>query len=148
MNLALGCDLVVATARARFSQIFVKRGLSVDFGGSWLLPRLVGLHRAKELAFLGEIISGAQAKEFGLIHRLVPPEALDAAVDELVTALRNGPPVALAGTKALLNNAFDVTLQQALDDEARVQAVNLGLHDAQEAAQAFRDKRQPVFDGR
>ena len=148
MNLALGCDLVVATERARFSQIFVKRGLSVDFGGSWLLPRLVGLHRAKELAFLGEIFSGAQAKEFGLVHRLVAPAALDAAVDELVTALRNGPPVALAGTKALLNNAFDVTLQQALDDEARVQAVNLGLHDAREAAQAFRDKRAPVFEGR
>ena len=70
------------------------------------------------------------------------------SVDELVAALRNGPPVALAVTKALLNNAFDVTLQQALDDEARVQAVNLGLHDAQEAAQAFRDKRLPVFDGR
>ena len=83
-----------------------------------------------------------------MVHRLVVPAALDAAVDELVTALRNGPPVALADTKALLNNAFDVTLEQALDDEARVQAVNLGLHDAQEAAQAFRDKRAPIFDGR
>jgi len=66
----------------------------------------------------------------------------------LVAALRAGPPVALAATKALLNNAFDVTLQQALDDEGRVQAHNLGLQDAQEAAQAFRDRRPPVFEGR
>ena len=148
MNLALGCDLVVATDRARFSQIFVTRGLSVDFGGSWILPRLVGLHRAKELALLGEILSGNQALAYGLVHRLVPPESLDATVAELVAALLNGPPVALAGTKALLNNAFDVTLQQALDDEGRVQAANLVLHDAQEAAQAFREKRPPVFEGR
>jgi 2-(1,2-epoxy-1,2-dihydrophenyl)acetyl-CoA isomerase len=69
-------------------------------------------------------------------------------VAELVGALRNGPPQAIAGTKALLNNSFDVTLQQALDDEARVQAHNLGLNDAREAAQAFRDKRPPVFEGR
>jgi len=148
MNLALGCDLVVATDRARFSQIFVRRGLSLDFGGSWLLPRLVGLHRAKEMALLGEILSGAQAREYGLVHRLVAPAELDATVAELVAALRAGPPVALAATTALLNNAFDVTLQQALDDEGRVQAHNLGLQDAQEAAQAFRDRRPPVFEGR
>ncbi len=148
MNLALGCDLVVATDRARFSQIFVKRGLSLDFGGSWILPRLVGLHRAKQLALLGEMISGAQARDYGLVHRLVAPEELDGAVGDVVATLLAGPPVALAGTKALLNNAFDVTLQQALDDEARVQAANLVLEDAQEAALAFLEKREPVFRGR
>lgn len=147
MNLALGCDLVVATDRARFSEIFVKRGLSLDFGGSWILPRLVGLHRAKQLALLGDIISGAQARDYGLVHRLVAPEQLDDAVAELVAVLADGPPVALAGTKALLNNAFDVTLQQALDDESRVQAANLVLEDAQEAALAFLEKRAPVFRG-
>lgn len=148
MNLALGCDLVVATDRSRFSQIFVKRGLSVDFGGSWLLPRLVGLHRAKELALLGAIISGKRAFEFGLVHRLVSADQLDDTVEELVAVLRTGPPLALTGTKELLNNSFDVTLPQALDDEARVQALNLASRDAQEAAQAFLDKRTPVFEGR
>lgn len=148
MNLALACDLVVATDRSRFSQIFVRRGLSLDFGGSWVLPRLVGLHRAKELALLGTMLSGEQARDYGLVHRVVAPEQLDAVVGELVAALRDGPPQALVGTKQLLNRAFDVTLQQALEDEARVQVHNLGLHDAQEAAQAFRDKREPVFEGR
>lgn len=148
MNLALACDLVVATDRSRFSEIFVRRGLSLDFGGSWVLPRLVGLHRAKELALLGTMLSGQQAHDYGLVHRLVAPEQLDAVVAEVVGALRDGPPQALAGTKQLLNRAFDVTLHQALEDEARVQAHNLGLHDAQEAAQAFRDKRAPRFEGR
>lgn len=148
MNLALGCDFVVATDRARFSQIFVKRGLSLDFGGSWILPRLVGLHRAKQLGLLGEIISGSLARDYGLVHRLVSPEQLDDAVAELVDVLRTGPPIAMAGIKAQLNNAFDVTLQQALDDEARIQAANLVLEDAQEAALAFLEKRAPVFRGR
>lgn len=148
MNMALACDLVVATDRARFSEIFVKRGLSLDFGGSWLLPRLVGLHRAKELALLGEIVDARRAEQLGLVHRLVAPEELDAAVAELVASLRAAPPVALASTKTMLNNAFDVTLSQALDDEARAQAVNLGMQDAKEAVEAFLAKRPPVFQGR
>jgi enoyl-CoA hydratase/carnithine racemase len=147
-NLALVCDFVVATERSRFSEIFVKRGLSLDFGGSWLLPRLIGLSKAKELALLGDILSAAQAKEVGLVHRLVPVEGLDDAVNTIVQQLRNGPPVAIAGSKGLLNNAFNVTLQQALDDEARVQAHNLSLNDAKEAAMAFMEKRTPVFQGR
>jgi len=147
-NLALVCDFVVATERARFSEIFVKRGLSLDFGGSWLLPRLIGLSKAKELALLGEIISGAQAKELGLVHRVVPVEGLDDAVDAIVAQLRDGPPLAIAGSKSLLNDAFNVTLEQALDNEARVQAHNLSLNDAQEAAIAFLEKRTPVFEGR
>jgi enoyl-CoA hydratase/carnithine racemase len=148
MNLALACDLVVASDRARFSQIFVKRGLSLDFGGSWVLPRLIGLHRAKELALLGTIIDGRRADELGLVHRLVAPEQLDETVAALVAELRAAPPVALLQTRMLLNNAFDVTLAQALDDEARSQSVNLVMHDAQEAFEAFLAKRPPVFEGR
>ena len=71
-NLALGCDLVVASDRARFSEIFSKRGLSVDFGGSWILPRLIGLHRAKELVFLADIIDATEADRIGLVNRVVP----------------------------------------------------------------------------
>ena len=80
MSMALGCDLVVASDTARFSQIFSKRGLSVDFGASWLLPRLIGLHRAKELAFFADIIDADQAAEFGLVNRVVPADQLDAFV--------------------------------------------------------------------
>src|SRR5205807_8629846 len=76
-NLALGCDLIVASEDARFSQIFSKRGLSLDCGGSWLLPRFIGLHRAKELAFFGDIISAKEALEFGLVNRVMPTADLD-----------------------------------------------------------------------
>ena len=148
MNMALACDLVVATERSRFSQIFVKRGLSLDFGGSWVLPRLVGLHRAKELALLGEIVDGARAQQLGLVHRLVAPEDLDDTVAALVADLRAAPPVALLQTRMMLNASFDVTLQQALDDEARAQSVNLVMRDAREAFEAFLAKRPPVFEGR
>ncbi|MDK3258958.1 enoyl-CoA hydratase/isomerase family protein [Blastococcus capsensis] len=148
MSLALACDLVIATTRSRFSQIFVKRGLSPDFGSSWFLPRLIGLRRAKELALLGEIVDAQSAEALGLLHRLVDPAELDEATAALVARLRAGPPVALGATKALLNNAFDVTLQQALDDEAEAQVINLGTRDGQEARTAFLEKRPAAFEGR
>ena len=80
LNLALGCDLTVASDQARFSQIFAKRGLSTDFGGAWLLPRLIGLHRAKELAFFGDVVPAAEAERLGLVNRVVPDAELDATV--------------------------------------------------------------------
>ena len=101
-NLALGCDLVVAGETARFSEIFAKRGLSVDFGGSWVLPRRVGLHRAKELAFFADIIEANEAERIGLVNRVVPDGELDAFVDDWATRLAAGPPIALALTKRLL----------------------------------------------
>lgn len=148
MNLALACDFVIASARARFSEIFIKRGLSVDFGGSWLLPRLVGLHKAKELVLLGDILSAQQARELGVVGRVVPPSELDAAVAELVAKLAAGPPMAAWLSKQMLNDSFDMTLQQALDAESRNQSVNFGLEDAREARDAFLEKRPPVFRGR
>lgn len=147
LNLALAADLLVATTRSRFSEIFVKRGLSVDFGGSWLLPRLVGLHRAKQLVLLGDILDAATAQEIGLVHRVVEPEQLDAAVDELVARLAAGPPMALRLSKQLLNDAFESSLEKALDEEGRAQAVNLAMDDAAEAAAAFLERRTPVFRG-
>ena len=84
---------------ARFSQIFAKRGLSVDFGASWLLPRLIGLHRAKELAFFADILSAAEAAAFGLVNRVVPDDELDAFVDDWARRLAEGPTLALSLTK-------------------------------------------------
>jgi 2-(1,2-epoxy-1,2-dihydrophenyl)acetyl-CoA isomerase len=146
-NLALGCDLVVASDEARFSEIFARRGLTIDFGGSWLLPRRVGLHRAKELALLAEIISAKEAEAMGLVNRVVPVGELDAFVDDWATKLAAGPPIALAQTKRLLNNAFAVTLEQALEDEGAAQTVNFGTKDTLEAMSAFVEKRQPNFKG-
>ncbi|TDC43898.1 enoyl-CoA hydratase [Actinomadura sp. KC345] len=147
MNLALMCDFVVASTRARFSEIFVQRAMSVDFGGSWILPRLVGLHRAKELVLLGDIIDAGTAREIGLVHRVADEPELDAAVAELAARLAAGPRLAMAGSKALLNACFDRTLEQALDDEGRTQAISLSSPDADEAIEAFRQKRPPVYGG-
>jgi 2-(1,2-epoxy-1,2-dihydrophenyl)acetyl-CoA isomerase len=148
LNLALVCDLVVAAEGSRFSEIFAKRGLSLDFGGSWILPRLIGMHRAKELALLAPIIGAAEAAEIGLVNRVLPDADLDAFVDGWVAELVAGPPIALAMTKRMLNNSFNVTLEAALDDEGVSQTVNLGTADNREAIAAFLGKRAPKFEGR
>lgn len=146
-NLALGCDLVVASENARFSEIFAKRGLSLDFGGSWLLPRRVGMHRAKELALFGDIISAKDAYEMGLINRVLTDGELDAFVDGWARRLADGPPIALAQTKRMLNNAANMTMEQALEDEGAAQTVNFGTKDTLEAMEAFMQKREPKFKG-
>jgi 2-(1,2-epoxy-1,2-dihydrophenyl)acetyl-CoA isomerase len=148
LNLALSCDLIVASENARFSEIFAKRGLSLDFGGSWLLPRLVGMHRAKELALLAEIIDAGRAAEMGLVNRVLPDDELDAFVEDWAARLAGGPPIALAMSKRLLNNSMHVTLEEALDDEGLSQTVNFGTKDTVEAIKAFMEKREPVFEGR
>lgn len=147
-NLALGCDLIVASDEARFSEIFARRGLSIDFGGSWLLPRLVGLHRAKELTLLADMVSATEARDMGLVNRVVPAADLDAFVADWAGRLAAGPPIALALSKNLLNRSFEVSLSQALDDEGRCQVVNFSTADTAEALAAFIAKREPRFQGR
>jgi 2-(1,2-epoxy-1,2-dihydrophenyl)acetyl-CoA isomerase len=147
-NLALGCDLVVAGDTARFSEIFARRGLSLDFGGSWLLPRIVGMHRAKELALFADIINAAEAERIGLVNRVLPDAEIDAFVDEWALRLAAGPPIALAMTKRMLNNSMHVTLEEALDDEGVAQTVNFATADTNEALAAFVEKREPRFHGR
>jgi len=148
MSLALACDLTVASDNARFSEIFAKRGLSVDGGSSWLLPRLIGLHKAKELAYFADILSAQEAADVGLVNRVVPDAELDAFVGEWARRLAAGPPIALSMTKALLDNAMSVTMAQALEDEARCQTVNFFTEDTTEAMRAFAEKREPNFKGR
>jgi 2-(1,2-epoxy-1,2-dihydrophenyl)acetyl-CoA isomerase len=148
LNLALGCDLIVCSSDARFSEIFAKRGLTVDLGGTWLLPRLIGIHRAKELALFGDIISAAEAERIGLVNRVVRANELDAVVDDWAGRLASGPPLALQMSKQLLNAALSSSLQEALNAEAMAQSVNFGSDDTREAIAAFFQKRGPVFKGR
>lgn len=148
LNLALACDLVVASDRARFSEIFAKRGLSIDFGGSWLLPRIVGLQKAKELVLFADIISADEAGRIGLVNRVVSVDELDAFVADWAARLAAGPPIALSLNKQLLDNAFSVTLEQAVDDEGRAQTINFSTADTKEAIIAFLQKREPEFRGR
>lgn len=148
-NLALGCDLIVASEDARFSEIFARRGLAIDFGGSWLLPRLVGLHKAKELALFADVISAKEAADLGIVNRIVPAGELDAFVGDWAARLAAGPPLALSLTKKLLNDSLAMSMDQALEAEAMAQTVTIGASaDTAEAISAFLEKREPRFEGR
>ncbi|OBG94994.1 enoyl-CoA hydratase [Mycobacterium sp. E136] len=147
-NLALGCDFVVATPEARFCQIFSKRGLSVDLGGSWLLPKLVGLQQAKRLVLLADMIDAEEARSLGLVTWVRPADEIDGFVTDLAARLAAGPPVALAQSKALLNDGANATLREALANEARAQPGNFATADSTEAYAAFAAKREAVFTGR
>lgn len=147
-NLALGCDLVVASDRARFSEIFSKRGLSIDFGGSWILPRLIGLHRAKELVFLAEVIDATEAERIGLLNRVVAHDELADATRELAQRLAALPPVQLSVSKRLLNQSLSVSMADALEFEDIAQVMSFQSADTAEAIAAFVQKRPPTFTGR
>ncbi|GAA2556765.1 enoyl-CoA hydratase/isomerase family protein [Mycolicibacterium diernhoferi] len=146
-NLALGCDLVVATPDSKFCQIFAKRGLSVDLGGSWLLPKIVGLQQAKRLVLLADMIDAAEAHELGLVTWVQQADAIDGFVDALAQRLADGPPFALSQSKALLNDGATATFAEALGNEARAQPGNFATADSGEAYAAFAAKRDPEFTG-
>ncbi|HET8993436.1 MAG TPA: enoyl-CoA hydratase-related protein [Rhodococcus sp. (in: high G+C Gram-positive bacteria)] len=144
-NLALACDLVVAASDARFCQIFARRALSLDTGGSWLLPRLVGLQQAKRLALLADMIGADEAQSLGLVTWVTAPVSLDEFTHGIAERLASGPPLALAQTKDLLNRGLDRSLTEALEYESQAQAANLQGPDILEAFAAFSDKRDPDY---
>jgi enoyl-CoA hydratase/carnithine racemase len=146
-NLALACDLVIASDAARFSEIFARRGLSLDGGGSWLLPRLIGLHKAKELAFLADIISADEAERFGLVNRVVPAGDLEKVVGDVAQRIAAQPPIQLSITKKMLNQSLSVSMGEALEFEGVAQTMAFSSKDTAEAMQAFLEKREPIFKG-
>ena len=146
-NLALGCDFVVCTPESKFSQIYAKRGLSLDLGGSWLLPKLVGLQQAKRLALLAETIDAEEARVMNLVTWVVSAPEIDGFVDDLGARLVAGPAISLAQIKALLNEGADHSMRDSLAGESRAQAINLATADAREAFSAFSEKRKPSFTG-
>lgn len=146
-NLALACDLIVASDRARFGQVFARIGLIPDGGGTWLLPRLVGLARAKELIFTAEVVDAAEAARIGLVNRVVPAAALAEETARLAESIAAGPPLALRLAKRLVNRAAASDLAAALEAEAAAQAVTITSEDHQEGLQAFFEKRAPRFRG-
>lgn len=147
LGLVLACDLVVASDRARFSEIFAKRGLALDGGNSWLLSRRVGLNKAKELAFFADIIDAHAAEAIGLVNKVVPVAELDALANQWGRRLAAGPTLALGLSKRLLDASSSVTLEQALEDEARCQHITYTSADVQEGLAAFVERREPRFRG-
>jgi 2-(1,2-epoxy-1,2-dihydrophenyl)acetyl-CoA isomerase len=146
-NIALACDIVVATASASFTQAFSKIGLIPDSGGTWTLPRLVGLQRATALMMLSDKISAADAAAMGMIWKVYPDESFATDSLALAATLAQMPTQGLALTKKALNQSFanDFAAQAALEDTLQTQAGN--THDYKEGVAAFLEKRKPVFKG-
>lgn len=146
-HLALACDLVVMADTAKFIEVFVRRGIMPDAGGCYLLPRLVGIHRAKELMFLGEECNAEAASRIGLVNRVVAAGNVDAEATAVATHLASLPTRAIALTKALTNRSLESSREQSFADEAIFQDLIAHTADMAEGIAAFRERRDPVFRG-
>lgn len=146
-DLALACDLRLLSDRARFGEIFVKRGLMPDGGGTWFLPRIVGTGRALEMLLTGDVVEAKRAHEIGLGNTLWPAAEFAASARAYATRLAKGPPTVLALVKRAVHDGQDGPLEDALDREARGQLRCLQSRDFLEGVAAFLGKREPKFSG-
>jgi 2-(1,2-epoxy-1,2-dihydrophenyl)acetyl-CoA isomerase len=147
LDLALACDLRIAAERAKLAESFISMGLVPDGGGTFFLPKLVGLAKAAEMIFTGDPLSAAEAQRIGLINRVVPAEELPKAIDILADKLIKSPSLALGLAKQALWKNLQANLASALQEEARNQKVCLASEDHREAVRAFLEKREPLFRG-
>ncbi|MEU9124205.1 enoyl-CoA hydratase-related protein [Streptomyces sp. NPDC048506] len=147
-HLAFACDLVLAAESARFIEVFVRRGLVPDGGGAYLLPRLIGPQRAKELMFFGDAVPAAEAERLGLVNRVVPDGALAKTAREWAERLAAGPTRALALTKQLVNASLETDRGTAFAAEAAAQEITMTTRDAQEGVASFVARRHPTYRGR
>jgi 2-(1,2-epoxy-1,2-dihydrophenyl)acetyl-CoA isomerase len=146
-HLALAADLVVAAEDASFVEVFVRRGLVADGGGAYLLPRRIGMQKAKELAFFGDKLPAAEALALGMVNRVVPAADLTAAADEFALRLAAGPTTAISLTKRLLNASPDGDRAAAFLAEAMAQEIQSTAEDSREGVRSFMERRPPEFRG-
>jgi len=147
-NLALAADFAVAATDAVFWEPFIDRGFSPDSGSTWLLPRLVGVARARRMLLLSEKVSATDAADWGLIHHTVSLAELDDATEQLLTRLASGPTVAIGLTKQALNFGQHASLGQSMTQELSNLELSCRTNDFKEGLKAFRERRTPDFDGR
>jgi 2-(1,2-epoxy-1,2-dihydrophenyl)acetyl-CoA isomerase len=147
-NFALACDLLIASEKARFIQVFVRRGLVVDMSGTFFLPRLIGLSRAKELMFSGEAVDAQRALELGLVTKVVPAENLMDEAMEMAGKLAQGPTRAIGMIKRMLNRSFESDLETCLEMEATMQGIAVSTPDVVEGITSFLQKRPAKFTGK
>lgn len=147
-HMALASDFCLASPTARFWEPFIQRGFTPDSGGTWLLPRLVGLAKARQILLLGTEVTGEQAHEWGLIHAAIADHELTGAAEELLCNLASGPTVALGLAKWLLHTSGSADLDDQLRNEAFALELSSRSEDFREGLAAFREKRDPGFSGR
>jgi 2-(1,2-epoxy-1,2-dihydrophenyl)acetyl-CoA isomerase len=147
MHLALACDLVLAAEEAKFIEVFVRRGIAPDAGGAYLLPRLIGPQRAKELFFFGDDVPALQAERMGLVNRVVPRDELLPLAGEWAARLASGPTKAIGLAKYLTNRSLESDRAGAMWDESVVQELVTGTEDCREGLAAFAERRSPAFQG-
>ncbi len=147
-HLAFASDFVIAAADARFIEVFVRRGIAVDAAGAFLLPRLVGLQKAKELVFFGDDLSAEEAQRIGLVSKVVSADRLEAAARDWAERLATGPTFAIGMSKRLLNRSLESAFETALEEEAMAQALVSQSEDTREGMLAFMERRTPLFKGR
>jgi 2-(1,2-epoxy-1,2-dihydrophenyl)acetyl-CoA isomerase len=148
MNIALCCDIRLASTAAKFAQAFVRRGLHPDWGGTYFLPRIVGTAKACELIFTGEVIDAQEALRLGIVSAVHPPEELMPAALALARKIADGPPIAIRLAKRAIYHSLECDLRQALEFETYAQNICYETEDAAEGIRAFVEKRPPAFRGR
>ena len=147
MHLALACDIVVIAEEAKFIEVFIRRGIAPDAAGAWILTRLVGIQKAKELFFFGDDVPAAEAYRIGLVNRLVPRAELQATLEDLAGRLAKGPTKAIWIAKWLTNRALDVDRATSLHDEAIGQELLTNTFDSKEGVASFVERRPAEFKG-
>ncbi|MDK2823010.1 MAG: 2-(1,2-epoxy,2-dihydrophenyl)acetyl-CoA isomerase [Clostridia bacterium] len=147
-NLALACDIIYCAKSAKFGQSFSRVGLIPDCGGTYLLPRLVGLHKAKELMFTADLISAEEALRLGLVNQVVDDNDLKEVTYKFAQRLANFAPIALSLIKKVVNKTYNFSLDDALELEADLQSICLQTEDNKEGIKAFKEKRAPIFKGK
>jgi 2-(1,2-epoxy-1,2-dihydrophenyl)acetyl-CoA isomerase len=145
--LVLAADLVIASDTAKIIQVFVRRGLVPDGGVAYLLPRIVGMHQAKELIFFGDDLSAADAKDIGIVNRVVPAAELQATAKEWAERLASGPTKAIGWSKKLLHDASELSRRDLLEEEAMLVEINTSTEDGGEGTASFRERREPQWKG-
>jgi 2-(1,2-epoxy-1,2-dihydrophenyl)acetyl-CoA isomerase len=148
LDAACACDIRIASEKATFSSVFVRRGIVPTMGGTYFLPRLIGIDRACEMIWTGDLVDAKEALRIGLVTRVVPDDELMAATEELAVKLATGPPLAIARAKGMMYRGLEIELERAMEEIMDAWVTLSRTEDHREALAAFLEKREPVFRGK
>ena len=147
-DLALICDIRIASETAKFGEVYVKIGGVPDSGGTYFLPRLIGIPKAFEMLCLGDMIGAKEAEKIGLVNRVVPPDQLVSVTNEVALRLAKAAPISMGMIKEAIYRNLDQSIEAALAHETYMTSLCMQTDDAKEGVKAFHEKREPNFKGR